>query len=406
MSVKSDRKTILSKTECIPTETKSQLPAVTDYHLIDADRLLLSMAAELGRQKVVAVDLEADSLHHFTEKVCLIQIATPRDRYIIDPLRLADLSPLKPFFASPKIKKIFHGADYDVRSLFRDFEIEIHNLFDTELASRFLGVTESGLEAVLGARFGVTLIKKFRKRDWTQRPLPLEMMCYAVGDVAYLIDLVRQLESELKRKRRFSWVMEECELLSRVRPANNNHGPLCLHLKGAGRLDPLSLAVLEALLQYRRKIAHKKDRPLFKVIGNRALLTLSAQKPTSLKSLRNSGALSKKQVEMYGECLVAIVHSASRTPPAERPVFPRHRAPRLNPKVPDRINLLKMWRDRKAQFLQMDPALVCNRAQLTAIAVKNPRTMADLQCVEGLKAWQCRAFGRSIVAILAKQGNR
>jgi len=106
-------------------------------------------------EKRVGFDLEADSMYHFSEKVCLLQVASKNTAFVIDTLKLRDLSLLKPLFLRNDVIKIFHGADYDVRSLFRDFGIEIKNLFDTELASRFLGIKETGLEAVLKGRFNV-----------------------------------------------------------------------------------------------------------------------------------------------------------------------------------------------------------------------------------------------------------
>src|SRR5512137_1557210 len=91
---------------------------------------LLELVARLGREPLLAVDLEADSLHHYQEKVCLLQVSTPDESVIIDPLALPDLSPLAPVLGDPAIRKIFHGADYDIRSLHRDFGIEVNNLFD------------------------------------------------------------------------------------------------------------------------------------------------------------------------------------------------------------------------------------------------------------------------------------
>ncbi|MBW2516477.1 MAG: ribonuclease D, partial [Deltaproteobacteria bacterium] len=112
-------------------------------------------AQQLKKQQIIGVDLEADSMYHFREKVCLIQIAIRRTTAVIDPLQINNLSVLKPIFKRNDILKVFHGADYDIRSLYRDFKINVNNLFDTELACRFLGLKETGLEAVLKKRYNV-----------------------------------------------------------------------------------------------------------------------------------------------------------------------------------------------------------------------------------------------------------
>ncbi|MGD9046228.1 MAG: ribonuclease D, partial [Desulfobacterales bacterium] len=258
---------------------------------------LKKFAGQLEKQRIIGVDLEADSMYHFKEKVCLIQIATQQVTAVIDPLQIKNLSVLKPVFGRGDIQKVFHGADYDVRSLYRDFKININNLFDTELACRFLGFKESGLDAVLTKRYNVHLNKKYQRKDWSKRPLPEEMIDYAAADVQYLVPLAKSLQKELKQKGRLAWVQEECAYLSKVRPANNDTGPLFLGFKGAGKLNPRGLAVLEALLRLRKKIAQRQDQPLFRVMGNKSILTLAETRPQSIKKLLKTEALGSKQID-------------------------------------------------------------------------------------------------------------
>ena len=199
-----------------------------NYQIIDTASGLEDVALLLKKEKIAAIDLEADSMFHFKEKVCLVQIATKRINVIIDTLQIKDLSLLKPFFANRDTKKIFHGADYDVRSLYRDFRIKINNLFDTQIACMFLGIKETGLDAVLQQRFNIKLNKRFQKKDWSKRPLPDEMIEYAACDVIYLLPLSAILEKELAEKGRLAWVDEECAILSKVRPPALNSSPLYL----------------------------------------------------------------------------------------------------------------------------------------------------------------------------------
>ena len=171
-----------------------------NYQFIDTASGLEDIARTFEREKTVAVDLEADSMYHYQERVCLIQMATKKVNIIIDTIQVKDLFLLKPFFAKGNIKKIFHGADYDVRSLFRDFNIEINNLFDTHIACMFLGEKETGLNQVIQKRFNVKLKKKYQKKDWSKRPLPAEMIDYAINDVIYLTPLATILEKDLETK--------------------------------------------------------------------------------------------------------------------------------------------------------------------------------------------------------------
>ncbi|MGD8881576.1 MAG: HRDC domain-containing protein [Desulfobacterales bacterium] len=365
---------------------------------------LEKFAGQLLKQRIIGVDLEADSMYHFKEKVCLIQIATQHTTAVIDPLQVRNLSALKPVFRRGDIQKVFHGADYDVRSLYRDFKISINNLFDTELASRFLGFKESGLDAVLTKRYNVHLNKKYQRKDWSKRPLSEEMIDYAAADVHYLIPLAKSLRQELKQKGRLSWVQEECAYLSTVRPTANDAGPLFLGFKGAGKLDPRDLAVLEALLHLRKEIAQQRDQPLFRIMGNKSILTIAETRPQSIKKLLETEALGSKQIDRYGKNVVAAVKTALRIPAKDLPKYPRKTAPMVPAIVAKRVKELRRWRDGLAKKLEIDPSIICTKALISAIAVQKPVNLGGLSRIKELKTWQATGFGNDIIGILRKTG--
>lgn len=373
---------------------------MVEYEFVETEKALTRVAAEFETRNNIAVDLEADSMFHFREKVCLIQMASKNLTVVIDPLQIENMSSLKPVFANPAIRKIFHGSDYDIRSLHRDYGFTIHNLFDTELASRFLGISETGLSSVIENRFCVKLDKSFQKIDWSQRPLSKEMIEYGARDVIHLLKLAEILDKELEEKKRAHWVREECDLLSLVRVPEPNGEPLFLRVKGAGKLDRRSLGVLESLLQYRVKIAEKKDRPLFKIFGNSTLLELSKSRPCNIEALKKTRCMSFRQIDMFGNDLVKKVIEGMSISKEELPKYPRKKKPVLKPEVPKRVRILKEWRDKKADELKLDPPILFNKSLLTAIAVKNPSCSDDLQSIETMKNWQRTEFGKDILSVL------
>ncbi|MCK5417242.1 MAG: ribonuclease D [Desulfobacterales bacterium] len=374
------------------------------YLIINSLPELQKFASRLEKQRIIGVDLEADSMYHFKEKVCLIQIATPNATAVIDPLQIKNLSALKPVFRRADIQKVFHGADYDVRSLYRDFKISINNLFDTELACRFLGFKESGLDAVLTKRYNVRLDKKYQRKDWSKRPLPEDMIAYAAADVHYLVPLAKSLQHELKNKGRLSWVQEECTYLSKVRPASIDSGPLLLGFKGAGKLDPRGLAVLEELLHLRKKNAQQQDRPLFRIMGNKSIMALAETRPQSIKKLVKTEVLGSKQLDRYGKDIILAVKKALRMPARDLPIYPRKTAPMVRAIVAQRVKELRRWRDRLANKLEIDPAIICTKALISAIAVQRPVSVSSLSTVKELKTWQATGFGSDIIDILNKVG--
>jgi ribonuclease D len=371
------------------------------FQLIQTPADLNAFAHRIRREKMLGVDLEADSMFHYKEKVCLLQMAGNGENVVIDPLEVNDLSPLAPIFKNKSVCKVLHGSDYDVRSLYRDFSIEIDNLFDTQLASMFLGEQETSLGAVANRRFGVVMDKRYQKKDWSQRPLPAGMIEYAASDAVHLIPLARMLMEELEAKNRLEWVEEECALLAGVRQVENGEEPLFLRFRGAGRMQRRNLAILEGLLQYRRKLAMKKDRPLFKVFSNKSLLTIANEMADTPEALDRAGCLSAKQIRIYGKTIAEVVKKAKAIPTKNLPVYPRKRRPKVSPRVPDRIKAIKTWRDRVAAELELDPALLFNKALMTAIAVKKPTGIDQLREVDGIRNWQVKAFGKEILKVLA-----
>ena len=373
-----------------------------NFRFIDNTGDLEDISQSFAEARRIAVDLEADSMFHFKEKVCLIQMASDTRTVVIDPLKISDMSCLAKVFSNPEIRKIFHGSDYDIRSLNRDYGYEIHNLFDTELASRFLGITETGLGSVLEHRFGVHLDKSYQKKDWSQRPLSPEMIEYGARDVIHLLALAEILDRELHEKGREEWVREECELLTRVRCPNPNGDPLFLKIKGAGRLDRRTLDTLERLLAYRMKVAEKKDRPLFKVLSNSALIDIARLRPRTMDELKRTRILSERQADAFGPDILDEIRKTCDVPDSQLPVYPRQKKTAIRPDVPKRIDRLKDWRDAVAMDLCIDPPILFNKALLTELAINNPKTMEELDRIPGLKNWQKREFGEQIVALLTR----
>jgi ribonuclease D len=359
------------------------------------------MVRRLGREPLLACDLEADSLHHYQEKVCLIQLSTPRESFLVDPLACSDLSALAPLMADSSVRKLFHGADYDIRSLHRDFGIEVNNLFDTMIACQFLGEKEVGLAAVLKKRFGVELDKRFQKADWSRRPLPADMIGYAIEDTRLLIELYRQLAEELRVKGRLSWVEEECLLLSRVRVASRGAEPMFLRFKGAAGMEPRNLAVLEELLRFRDEKAVRHDVPAFKIVGNDTLRELAVKLPRKGGDLVGIAGLSPKLAERYGQEILDAVSRGMALSPGALPVYPRSRRAVRDRLQEELLKRLKLWREVRSKELGIDGGILANNALLETLAETGLKTSEEA-VLPAMKMWQREEFGAELMALLRR----
>lgn len=386
-----------------PHDRTPHTPSYTpSYTLIDEVDGLYEVKGLLEEETAIGVDLECDSMFHYQERVCLIQIATTRKNFVIDPISIGELSPLAPVFLNPRIEKVLHGADYDIRSLYRDFRIEVRSLFDTQIAARFLGLKETGLASLLRERFSVLTDKKYQKKDWSQRPLPDAMIHYAVQDIHYLLPLADMLKAELKERELLFCVEEENELLSHVRPDDSKNKPLFLNFKGAARLGPRSLGVLQKLLSFRDREARRRDCPHFKVLGNKPILEMARNKPISVDQLGDIEGLSAKLIRQLGQRLIGCIREGLNLAEERLPVYPKKPRQRPGATVAARVKTLKTWRDRKGKALGVDPALVLTNAQIHAVAEKSPETPGALTSIEGIRNWQVERFGPEICAALQK----
>ena len=158
--------------------------------------------------------------------------------------------------------------------------------------------------------------------------------------------------------------------------------------------------MLESLLQYRRRIARKKDRPLFRIFDSRSLLELAEKKPPDLKLLEKTRALGPKQISMYGPGVIAAIQDAMQIEPENLPVYPRRKSPRVPLVVAGRVKALRSWRDEQVARLAIDPALICTKALMSTIAQQKPRKVSDLSAITEMKNWQKKEFGHDIVQVL------
>jgi ribonuclease D len=361
---------------------------------------VVALARELRGEAALAVDLEADSSHRYREQVCLLQLTVPGRTVLIDPLQGASPAPLAELFADPAVRKIFHAADYDLRSLHRDFGLEVRGLFDTMISAQLLGEEKIGLADVLGKHFGVILDKRFQRADWAMRPLPAEMITYAAEDTRHLHRLAAQFEVRLRELGRLDWAQEEFQLLEGVR-FSEIAGPLCLRLKGAGTLDRRQLGMLEELLQWREREAERRDRPPFQVVGNASLLAVARQAPRTTEALAELAELPQRLRERYGRELLAAIARGLELPASDLPVWPRQPRQERDPAVDARLAALKEWRREKAAALAVDPGILINNALLEALARDQPDRPAMLADFSGLKRWQQQVMGAELLAVLA-----
>ena len=328
----------------------------------------------------IAIDTEADSLHCYFEKLCLVQLSIPGRDELIDPLAGFSIAPFCEELARHEL--VIHGADYDLRLMARAGDLKATRVFDTMIAARLTGRTEFSLAALLSANFGVTLAKQSQKANWARRPLPPQMLEYAVKDTHYLLPLAQKLEEELRVLGRTEWFAQSCEkaivsaAATRVRDTEN-----AWRISGSSDLRGRSAAVLRALWNWRDAEARAVDRPAFHILQNELLIECARAFDAGQVMVPRhlAGSRRRRFEEAAGEGL--------RVPEAEWPE--RIRRPRLRPTSEQTrlFNHYKTERDKAAALLALDPSIIAPKAAIEAVA-SNPA-----EAHEKLMPWQRALLG-------------
>jgi len=375
-----------------------------------AEALAEAMAA-LEREPLVAVDTEAASFHRYHDRIFLIQLSSPLRTEIIDPLAVADLSPVGRLLADPKVEKIFHDADYDLRILDRDYGFRARRLFDTRIAAQLAGEPAVGLAALLEKYAGVKLAKEHQKADWSRRPLPPAMLDYAAADTAHLPALRERLRARLTELGRLAWAEEEFTRLEDLRwtraAASDGGGPgdpdAFLRVKRAKALAPRHLAALRELYRWREAQGAELDRATFRIIGNDALLAVAQALPRTPAELSGIAALPASLAARHGPALLDGVRRALALPESDLPRVERAPRQARDPGLDARVERLKAARNRAAAGLGLDPGVLCGRSTLEAVARAQPppNDRAGLSRIGELRRWQIEAFGDALLAALA-----
>jgi ribonuclease D len=353
---------------------------------LQSDEDLFAFQAKLDERLVdkrYAVDTEANSLHAFKEKLCLVQFCAAGLHAIVDPLTISP-DVFEKFMAQLHQGEVWmHGADFDITMLKRTFDAVPETIFDTQIAARLCGSRQFGLANLVMDVFSVELSKQNQRADWGKRPLTDKMVEYALNDVRYILPLADHYSAKLRELGRYEWFLESCadarETVLNRQPRDQDDA---WRIGGSGRLKPLGLAYLRAFWHWRNGEAERVNRPVFKVASNDMLLgfaedCFNGKEPRFPERFPSSVA---RRFQKARADAAAIDQSE----------WPRRRhglrMPR-NAETDKKFEELRAKRDEIATQLDLDPSLLASRTALEQIAVFPEKAEEELM------NWQRQLLG-------------
>ncbi len=353
----------------------------------------------------LAVDTESDHFHAYQAQVCLIQLATPQREALVDPLALkaGELAPLLRIFEDSAVPKILHAARNDIIEIDRDYGVGIANLFDTQIAARFLDYERNSLNWMLESLLNVDTGGQYQRYDWTTRPLPQKVLQYAMDDVRHLLALRDRFRRELKKEQWFDAFCQQCEFVARsVEYEASDFDPdRWRKIKGSKKLDGRGRAALKALYLWRHKLCTELNRSAVTVFPNGVLKRLARVRPTTAEGVRKIKGLPAPLAREYSAAIAeAVQESLSAEIPPKEP--PRRAYQPVPPEQKQRYNALRSWRNKMADKLAIPSEFIATNATLTQVAEEPPSTVADLERFSAILPWHRQQLGEAILEIVAR----
>jgi ribonuclease D len=383
--------------------TTLRAAADTAYTYVDSDGAMHEMLAWMAPAHRLAIDIEADSLYHYHEKVCLAQLTVRGRNFVVDPL--AKLDPGLFLAALADQTLVLHGADYDLRMLRNSFGFRPKaGVIDTMMAAQLLGCEKLGLSSLVEQFSGRTFSKGGQKSDWSRRPLSPAQLRYAVDDTRYLEPLADRLLAELSRLGRRHWLEQGCVAAIEATVSDREADPdRQWRIKGVWDLTRSQAAFARELWRWRELEAQRADRPPFKILGDAALLELA----TWAESHPRAGLAQAPKLprDFHGarlESLREAIHRAGSLGPADWPEPRlRHSGGRQSPR--EGFGRLHADVARLAADMGLQPSVIAPRTALVEISRLRPTDAAGIQQAGRLLRWQAellapvvrRAFGVS-----------
>jgi len=285
-----------------------------------ADTIEILMAAP-----VVAVDTEFMRERTYYARLCLVQLGTAEESFVVDAVALeGKLEPLARLLTAPHVVKVVHAGSQDVEILLRATGSAIAPVFDTQIAATLAGFpVQVGYAQLVKDLLGVHVDKSDTFTDWAARPLTPEQVEYAEADVRYLPQVYERLHERLEREGRLAWLAEDFEHLADPQTYEVDPREQYRRVKRASSLDRRSLAVLRELAAWRETEAQRRDTPKRWLISDESLVEIARRTPGSAAELSGIRGVNDKVASRSGAAVIAAIRAGQAVPEDELPRLPR-----------------------------------------------------------------------------------
>ncbi len=360
--------------------------------MIDTTDALNKACARLALHDFVTLDTEFMRETTFYSKLCLIQMASPEEDVLIDPLAPdLDLSAFFELMRNEKVLKVLHAGRQDIEIFWHQDQCIPAPAFDTQIAAMVCGYGDSvSYEQLAHDLAKARIDKSSRFTDWSQRPLSDAQLHYARSDVTHLRDVYLALKTKLDESGRAHWLADEMRILTSPSTYDMKPEDAWQRLKGRIR-KPRDLALLIELSTWRELEARERNVPRSRVLKDDAVIDIVTAAPRSVEALGKLRSIpSGFERSRVGTDILAAVEAGIARDPKTLPSLERAERRNTNSAT---VELLKVLLKMVAETEGVAPKVLANVDDLEAIA------QDDAAEVPALNGWRLPVFGEKALAL-------
>lgn len=372
------------------------------YNYITGQDQLNTALSVLKTRERCAVDTESSGFYTYDPELCLIQISSGDIHLVIDTLAELNLNALGDIFADPAVTKIFHSAPSDMLEMKRDFGWEFHNIFDSYLACRMMGMESCSLLNLVKLYCGVDLEKKEQKSNWKKRPLTQSQLNYAHLDTAYLEKIMDSMTESLKESGLMYEIQSELDFMEHELQTENYQRQIqedaWMKIDGVKFLSSEKKGALKDLFLFRENKAKQLNIAPFRLLTNQTLYNIASNKPANLSELRKSAGYGNDFLRKESDAILEILKNA---PPVEQ--IERRRNEEFDPQIEELFKRLKKWRTFVAEKRGMDASVILSNRVLKTIAKEKPSNQNDLKKLKLMSDWKLDHYTDQLISVLNQE---
>lgn len=371
----------------------------TERQLITTVDALRAIVPALARMDVLVLDTEFVRVDTFRPKVGLLQIAGEGVQYLIDPLAVTDLSPLKALITEPAPVKVLHSGSEDLEVLKLLFGAMPGRMHDTQIAAAFLGMgLQLGFAKLVQQLLGLDIPKDEARSDWLARPLSAAQLDYAALDVKYLRPCYDTLMARLKAQGLWDWFDADCALmLAELDQEADPPAEAWRDFSNAWRLEPRQLGVLKALSDWREHEARRLDEPRGFLLKSAALFEVARLRPNGTSALAAIEGVTPRQVRRHGEQILRLVREAEAAPSSS---WPRRLPPPLPRESRTVYAALKEQVDAIAERIRVPAEVLMRKRWLDALVLGVVDHGEGAELPAALRGWREEPVTRPLLTCL------